>query len=260
MGFSIGDIVTINILDENWDWGYRPFKNQKGTKGIFKGYSEIFYGRTQSFGKKPGVYENKCWIKVEAEGKIEYLSHCHIDGAKYEDGNFLRELPETPFWEDDIVRDIKTKKEFKVVRIEYKVNYEIANTGIACNLNIFVLSDDFGSGWEQGYRENELELVSRGKIWKYYHNEPIEFSDIKEEGNFYKRIGECEDVRNPATNNYVWTLEEVLQAIKDGIVDAFYMSSGIFGTKSRICAIKLKNEDVGNRLRKFTLENWNKDE
>lgn len=89
-----GEEITINIPDENWDWGYRPFEKQKGIKGVFLGYDEITYKENNPIGMKPGVYENVCWAKVKVADKTEIINSHFIEGATTFDidGDYLREI------------------------------------------------------------------------------------------------------------------------------------------------------------------------
>lgn len=234
-----GDVVTINISDDNWEWGYKPFEQQKGTKAVFLEYSEVIYGRINNFGKKPGIYENVCWSKVKVGEKIEIISSHFIEGATTFniEGDFLRELPETPFWEGDSVSYYD--KAMRVTNIRYDIfNFK------------YTITDDSVYGLEVDVSEHELRLTERGKVWKYYHKEPIEFKNLEEEAIFYKIIGLTEEVRNPYNDIYLWTLEEVLKAIENNIVDAFFMSSGSICTNSRICAIKFHDIEFGDKIRK----------
>ena len=114
-------------------------------------------------------------------------------------------------------------------------------------------------------RPTNLKLVSRGNVWKYYHNEPLEFADLREEAEFYHNIGRTKEVRNPKDDLYHWDdyagkvsePVEALQAIKDGLGDSMNVGS-LFGLMSspRITVYKFLDREVGERVRKATLEGF----
>lgn len=256
--YKIGQEIIINIPDENWSWGYRPVSKQNGVTGVITGFGTIVRERINNFGHKPGLYENKAWIYVTAEGKLPFsISCCFIKPVKPEDclatseEKFLAELEETKFWEGDIISTAEYPR-IKIVGVKYGWNKEGEPM-------LYDISDDFGCGWYTSVREDMATLIERGNVWKYYHNEPMTFKDIEEEANFYKLLGLYDEVRNPRNNKYSWSLEEILDAIKEGYVDALSVSNGFMGMSSpHNSAIKFRNEDLGNRVRPVVLKGFNK--
>ena len=84
---------------------------------------------------------------------------------------------------------------------------------------IYSVSSTMG-GCYTSFTEDALTLVKRGNVWNYYHNEPMIFASVKEELEFYHRMGFSEEVRNPNTGNYAWnSFEEIKEAILKGIGD-----------------------------------------
>ncbi len=118
------------------------------------------------------------------------------------------------------------------------------------------ISNKLGAGWNTWANEDEIELVERGPIWKHYHNEPIVFADIEEEANFFTTIGETEEVRNPATGLFEWSKDEILDALRKGLVHGITNSSGFFGAKQFLMARRFRNEELGARVAKYTLEGF----
>ena len=55
---------------------------------------------------------------------------------------------------------------------------------------------------------------------------------------------------------YSWTKEEVLEAIKNGTVHGFSVSSGFFGSGQIFNAQRFKDEELGKRVAKATLEGF----
>ena len=278
---KINDKVTITIPKENREWGYNPCPD--GTVATITGFSEIHYGRIEGFTRKPGVYTNRSCVEVQLpSGKkyFEYGSRLDIvDKEEYkrrvaefrknqkknpdsywDDKEFIRELPETPFWEGDVIRSSKLAETagfpelLQVVRIDYNHLKEFTNFGT--KYPAYQVSEKIGGGWTTSLSEDNMELVERGSVWKFYHNEPLSFSDIKEEASFFSMLGHTKEVRNPANSIYRWTKEEVLEAIKSGIVHGFLASSGFMGTGPHISAILFDDEELGKRVAASTLKGF----
>lgn len=285
----VGDEVVITIDKENREWGYNPCPD--GTKATILGFSEIHYGRLGNFGFKPGVYVNRAWVKVRLPDGKEY---CEWSGRleltdkdeherrlaafrklqqeqpdNWQSKEFLRELPETPFWEGDFVRthgrsavtsvysEMPPDHDpavFQIIGIDY--HYLTERTQIGTKYPAYKISSKLGAGWNTSASEDEMVLVKRGPVWKFFHNEPITFGDIKEEAQFFESLGHTEEVRNPANNLYSWSKEEVLLAIKSGLVHGFSVGSGFFGNGPSINAKRFKNEDLGRRVAQATLEGF----
>lgn len=281
----VGDQVAITIPQENRKWGYNPCPD--GTKATILGFSEIHYGRLDNFGLKPGVYVNRAWVKLRLEDgrehtelsgrleptdKAEYerrLVHQQEHPDDWRSKEFIRELPETPFWEGDFVRvrgrsvptsvysEMPPKRDpdvFQVIGIDY--HYLTQKTMVGTKYPAYKISSKLGAGWHTSASEDDMVLVERGPVWKFYHNEPISFSDIEEEANFFESLGHTEEIRNPTNGFYKWTKEEVLDAIRKGFVHGFSVSSGFFGSGPSISAKRFRNEDLGRRVAQATLKGF----
>lgn len=285
-----GDDVVITIPKENREWGYNPCAD--GTIGKILGFSEISYGRIGNFGNKPGVYVNRCWVKLRLQNgnehteysgrlelvdKVEYarrLAELHqfqaANPGEPPKSEFLRDLPESQFWEGDLVRvhnrlgipislvgssPDSDPNIFMVVSVDYDRISEEAKM-IGRSYQAYDISPKAGAGWRISVSKEELTLVERGRVWKHYNNEPISFSDIKEEASFFDSLGHTDEVRNPVNSLYCWTKEQVLDAIREGTVHGFSVASGFFGAAPSIRAIRFRNEDLGRRVAKATLEGF----
>lgn len=290
---QVGDEVIITILQENREAGYNPCAD--GTKGTIVGFSEIYYPRIQNYGLKPGVYLNKKWVNVKIEGQKKPLNIYHanltmVDQQEYErrvkewcnrggssnwheESVFVRDLPETKFWEGDKVRQVTMRgRSVQVIfpGVQFKEDGGVIGTdneilvivGIEYDWKekgepwTYRISSDFGAGWYTHVREDELVLVERGNVWKYYHNKPLQFEDLREEVNFFKMLGHYEEVPNPNDGIYYWTKDEVLEAIQQGIVDGFVIEMNPLTGKTSISAIKMRDESLGRRLRQATLKGF----
>jgi hypothetical protein len=227
-------------------------------------YVYIYEGRYDN--KKPGKYICQFSVMIQPEGEdkcinihVSYIQPFDIE--RYHstpeltgDELYVSELPETPFWEGDIVRIKRLGIESKIVRIDYYRLGEFCDDGVTPMPPYMVKSVE---GWLTNERNSNLELVERGYVWKYYHNEPLEFPDLPTEADFFKCIHHASDVRNPACNLYKWTKDEVLQAIKDGTVHGFSMGYAMFSDELRISAMRFDDEELGKRVAEYTLKGFN---
>jgi hypothetical protein len=237
------------------------------------------------------VYINRAWTKVRLENGHEYSEYTGrlelTDKAEYErrlvafrkhqqenpdnwrNKEFLRELPETPFWEGDFVRtrgrsavtsvysEMPPDRDpdvFQIIGIDY--HYLTEKTQVGTKYPAYKISSKLGAGWNTSASEDDMVLVERGPVWKFFHDEPISFGDIKEEAQFFESLGHTEEIRNPANGLYSWTKDEVIAAIKSGLAHGFSMGAGFFGSGPHISAKRFKNEDLGRRVAAATLEGF----
>ncbi len=290
---QIGDKITVNIPDENWEWGYKPVAKQRGTLAEIIGFGEVHYSRTDSYGKKPGVYVNRYWVNIRTEdgkeysefsGRLEMVNQQEYQrrvdewrekgGANAREEEFIRELPETKFWEDDKVLVFGTSKVVSVDALNAsQEDFEKIQSGekpesyltIVCieygwrsdnNVWTYRVSDKFGAGWHTYAHEPELVLMERGNFWKHAHGEPLQFENLKEEMMFFSMLGHKEYIKNPNTDDYEWTKDEVLEAIKNGSVDGFSIGRLLFSGNQKIDAVRFTDRDLGERVRQATMEGF----
>jgi hypothetical protein len=276
----IGDIVTLSIDPESRAWGCNPYPD--GTVATVIGFGESTWGRVGNCGLKPGTHLCRSAVKCRLEdGRVETASSVNVElqdseeyarrkaGYKYDpdkdrNADWLRDLPETAFWEGDVVRfknpckDVRFGEVHPTKRVIQRVNYHHMTQ--TCNdgspYPFYDVSDSLNGGWHCSAKEQDLELVERGNVWKHFYGEPLTFADLKEEANFFTSLGHTTEVRNPANGLYKWTLEEVLQGIRDGIVHGFTMGGGWFGSAPSICATRFHNEELGRRVAAETLKGF----
>ena len=264
----IGDAVRIKVAQENLDWGYG--RDITGKTGTVLGFGTIDYGYTRNFGKEPGIYENKSWVNVDIEGKTHHVSTCFVEGVDIpedrtmECGKRLSDLPETKFWPGDKVKyvgdiDWMVRESVVIVdSIEYNYIGEFCNDGVTpMPHNCLRLN----SGGTCNFNDEFLVLVERGNVWKYYNDEPISFNGIDEEAAFYMEIGRTTEVRNPETNLYSWDQNgdhpvQALKAIKNRLGHGMNVSTPFFCSSPQISVYRFLDEEVGERVRKATLEGF----
>jgi hypothetical protein len=178
--------------------------------------------------------------------------------GKYENRVFIGELPLTPAWEGDFVRVKRErfgmKESYGVIeRIDYY--FMRNNQGEAPKYN-YRITDEFKKpiGGSTYANVDEVEIIERGNVYKYFNTEPTQFADLREEASFFKWIGRAKEVRNPVSKIYRWTMSEVLQAIRDDIVDCCNLQSMPFSFgRQDLCALRYKDRDLGRRLQAETL-------
>lgn len=271
---NIGDKVVINVDEENRKWGYNPAP--EGTICEVKAFGEIYWGWANNVGKAPGVYANHCWVEVVLPtGETITMSVCNpspVNPIAYaarivkmrEDGSidkdvFLRDLPETRFIEDDLVsspgftvaRDFQNNQA-RIVSVEYHDISKKRDDGSP--MRIYHISASWPAGWYTwADNEDKWELVERGKVWKYRHNEPINWRSDAEHAEFLSCIGEKIYIKNPKYNLYKWTKEEAVGALVMKWGHGITVSNGLFGSGPRTDVIKFKDEELGERIRVTTL-------
>lgn len=274
---QIGDEVIFKVDPERRAWTNTYDDVPDGTIGVVCGfYDAVHYvSRVQSFGQEPGVYHRKGSVSVWlSDGRTVPGDWCinMVDDeerqrrdALYRDerGVFQRDkdqvrlgdLPSTLFWEGDKVRvrfPDGEEHEMTVGNIDYHHMHQKRNDGSPWpfyNVN-------YERGGSTSAEESWIELIERGNVWKHFNGEPLVFADLKEEANFFTIIGQTEEVRNPETELYSWTKDEVLAAIQAGTVHGFSMSSGFFGSGPSISAQRFLDEDLGRRVAAETLKGF----
>jgi len=275
---ELGERVEIRVCSENREWGYNPAPD--GTKGVITGFSHISYGRANGI-CEPGVFLNRSWPKVALEsGDTITISSFHLKSfdttprqrltaQERKQRDFVRELPETRFWEGDRVQLLNPEKhvtetEFYIASIQYdKLTADTSQKDVKDVhpkywTNIYVLTNKWPTGYTMhSYGEDDLELIERGWVWKYYHDEAIEFPTLTDEANFYKSLAQVQQVKNPKTGHYGWdSLQDVLDGIEQGLGHAFSAGHGLFGGGLSHSLWRYDNESLGKRLAEFTLKEF----
>ena len=292
----VGDQLVIQVPQENRSCGYDPFPD--GTKVTVEGFTEIAYGRTRSLGLEPGIYENDCWVKVVSEDGTRDTLGTHnlrfqddelyeprrlayINGGRYGESKRIRDLPETPVWELDVV-SVKNRPE---LGLEFRTTTEILEgivprllvhsidyldlNGVYANGNPMrpytVTSETTPGGISTSVSDDNIVLVERGRLWKYFHGEPVEFKDLRDEIDFHFQISQgVSQVRCDKTEVYTWTLEDALEAIREGLGHVIKVASKVLtggaymdsNNKPMVTLWKITDEDLGSRAAKETLSGF----
>src|ERR1700722_19728141 len=275
---KLGDEVVLTVGQENREWGYNPYPD--GTRAIFLRFSEIDYGWANQFGKEPGIYENDSWCyfrledgkeicewsgRAEMVDKEEYLRR---DAAMRDkrgffrhEGKRLRDLPETPFIEGDVVAGVFITSvsgfpdgEAIIAKVVYGDIGNFCTDGIT-PIGLYSISPAPRS-WTQHVPHREqlkLRLVRRGNVWKYRNGEEITWKSDDDKAEFMNSLGLTSEVRNPATDMYSWTKEEAVQALKDGIGDCICVGGGFFGSGPHTSVKRFIDRELGEHIRQKTI-------
>ncbi len=179
--------------------------------GTVVGFSETYQSRSCNFGRRPGIYKNRCWVWVRfgnrSSNKPELISSTLLDPVNKreynqrfkkpklpswkeweEKENFICDPPDTKFWEGDIVRLAKGEDKNKVLTVLTIKNITSEDKGNDEPLT-YVLDKVFKANVGHGSYErleDKMVLVERGNIWKYYHYRPLRFVDSKEAAEFFE--------------------------------------------------------------------------
>ncbi|HET8575344.1 MAG TPA: hypothetical protein VFM02_04235 [Candidatus Paceibacterota bacterium] len=272
---QIGDEVVFKVHPEMRAWTDTYKDVPDGAKGVVCGFYDavIYEPRVPVLVHPPGVYHRKGAVSVWlTDGRIipggysiemaDKNEEKRRDAALRDADGVLRtpqvrlgDLPATKFWEQDKVRVRFPNKWGEEVMVVDRIDYHHMHEGRDGSPYPFY-GVRFLSGGGPSAAESWMELIERGNVWRYYHDQPLLFADLTEEASFFQLVGQTEEVRNPKNNLYSWTKDEVLDAIKNGIVHGFSVSSGFFGSGPRINARRFKDEVLGERVARATLEGF----
>ena len=217
-----------------------------GTRAWVVGFTTYFdfHGRVGRYDRKPGVYRRYGapvfqWIDEAGNEQIGRLHTHHLIWADasldpqktrrdteiwriHDKGVFVRDLPETPVIEGDIVQladHFKGHFPNDVARVE-GIDYSWDGSMDQFNgdpaANIYRLTPLEG-GFTMNLNANAFVLKERGNYYWYEHDpSQMKFADLKDKASFYKSVGLSEELRNPHSGNYAWSLHEALDYLSEG--------------------------------------------
>lgn len=275
----IGDRVAVLIDRETRAWRNKQYEHlPDGKEGVVIGFNRYkkYVNRNQVFKDKPGEYmSNGLAIVKWDDGGNDSMSAHHIgpmyqgviesrrDDKAYKEAfdtdTYMKPLPELPYWEGDIVRTNECifnrfgedQENLVITGIDYYRIGDFCNDGITPMPIYHVRIAGIKDSPMMMIRERDIvELVERGNYWKLEHGEELSFKDINEKLNFYGSIGETEQVRNPKTDTYRWTMEDIVEAVEAKTIDFCLVSSNVFGTTPMLNAYRIPNHpDVAEEAR-----------
>lgn len=257
--------------------------------GSVVGFDENYVPRIWQLGVRPGVYLNRCYPMVEFNTRlgesVVSVSDSHlepVDGRHFtakikkykaegweerrgrkEGRNFIRELPDTPFWEGDVVKLKKPVTGLPREGVVRKINFYMADgqdpEGKLGSPYVIGESLDVTGGISMGAHENDLDLLMRGDVWRYYHRKAIFWKSLKAEADFFHLIGRVVDCWRVAES---WRqddqpdrYDEAIKALKDGKVDGFRSPQGLgfFRGLDGAQGYHFRDRELGDRVARSTL-------
>lgn len=266
---KVGDKAILNLKDTE---GYNPAPD--GTEVTVMGFSDIYYGYANQFGLQPGVYENRVWIRVRDESGKEWTElysrldpkdirslETRVPISNLDSKNKIRDLPDTNFVDGDKITSLFFDAGRFPGRIAFVVGVEYHNIGQRRSddspMPLYHISSKPEGGWYMSMREEDsYRLVERGRPWKFWHNQKIEFVNLEDEGLFMHRMGQCEYVRNPKYNLYKWDKEEAVEAIYTDLGDVIAVANGLFGAGPHTDVLRYKDRNLGERMRQLTMQGF----
>lgn len=285
-----GDAVTVLDNDESWrDRSYSLGRNHPtGATGVVVGFSVKSIGRFAYWWStlKPGMYIDNEWVFVRiGESEVRHLRARHLQlqqdvldirlaehrilqpDYSFVPGPFLRDLPETMFWEGDLVRlkDWKNIKEpgfapgsfqrhpdaYTVGSISWIRNRgDITETFDAYPK--YTLEDRFYLKSASAYMDFQMELVERGNVWRLAHGEQPIFEDLAEEAIFHLLTRRTKIIKRTFGGHEV--ARNVLEGQSRGHGLRYWYEFEGWSSDYGFEVIEFQDEDLAARLRKATLE------
>lgn len=269
----VGDRVKYNPTKDTLEW--RKPLVEVGMLGTVTGWYVYnrAYGRNESwaYGDQcdgPGIYQGNGvaivrWDNGETH-KSSASDFCFVDESLNEIRRNddkgqevierklkIEELPETAFWEGDRVSVIRqgNAEMLVIISVEYvdDVDYDRGRryTGQSSE-----------HGYTTYFHEKEATLISRGNYWWWAHDKSkLSFINIQDEVNFYSSLGKTEELRNPKNGLYAWTIDEGLEAVKNGDADYVATFNIPFSRTTKLSVFKLKDlPELTERLRQKVIE------
>jgi hypothetical protein len=124
----------------------------------------------------------------------------------------------------------------------------------------YTLSNDI-SVWMARASADNLEVVSRGNLWKLHNGEEVEFEGVDEEAQLHLKTGNYAVVER--TDDNAWAKEALLDAIEAGDVDLFRVGpplSLVGEPMSREhTAVYFKDREFGDRIANVVLAGFSRE-
>lgn len=248
----IGDDVVLDLKD-------RKIKGvSDGETVTILRFLELHEGRTVGIGIPPGLWTNYAWAIVrDARGTEHEISTYDLLPAPGHDivrvgRELIRELPDTPFWEDDVVEVFDGRRGY-VSTIDY---LEVEKPG--SDRPVYQVRF---SGSSQSFHRRSLDLVERGNVWKFYHGEEMEFESAADEASFYHRISHATSVTNTAQGTSTFPWEQAVEVLRNGEADMIWHNWAVATSDPgyNVECYTIDDPEVGERCRMEFLEQLDAD-
>lgn len=237
-------------------------------------YSKIDVGRINRLGREPGIYRVPLGVLAQdATGaQFQLLRHeaslpdaelkLRMDALRDEYGVYqapprerIAELPETPLYELDqvIFRSRDQPLNGTVASIDYLQIGEDTRSGHPYP----AYTVEVAPGTTMSISAGDVISHTRGPVWKHLHNERITWPNIEAEAKFFAvQMGHSTHLRNPASRNFAWTIDQAVEHLRAGDADLITGASSLFGEPGMICVHRVHDRDLASRIRQHLLESW----
>lgn len=268
----IGDRVEMKMDPEARGWGRKGVPD--GTMGTIVGFKRWtrWVGRIYEYGRRPGRYSINSgpivhWDNGEHEQNVsahDLWIDAEVNQARRADKAYREafdqmtweaDLPsEIKLWEMDVVRVLDKRYHdednpnnwMKIHRVDWHNYGDKCSDGVTW-MPMYTLTPMNG-GYTTSINTKGVTLVERGNLWKWFHDRSaVTWKDLQEEVHFHFGMGWVEEVQCPATKNYHWPQNAVLEGLKDGLIDCL-RGSHFFGS-STVSGYKIRDRELGERVR-----------
>jgi len=278
-----GDRVVATCHSETDSMGVPGFANKEG---MIAGFGERSFGRTRCFGVKPGVYRDLSSPQIVFDAdkkKKRYRIPSHfvrlLDPAREAlrdrsahllpdsawrarvEKNFLRDLPETPFWEGDLVL-VPTGGFRMVHRTIAIIDHDaLATSRYPSSEKAFGVAEHIADSPEHWCSANELSLVQRGNVHRRHRGELLVFptgDELVEEAALAITVGAYDMILPPKKyreQGMWWVKSAMIEGLRTGMIDWMLVerSSGELAVPSpvhhrRRFGVKFLDPELGVRL------------
>lgn len=226
----------------------------KDRDGICIGFAEKYIHRGGFDHKHAGVYIDFATAIVKpSDGGPNVLVPLNLGSApEIADINIrIANLPETPFWEGDVVRHKSPSNEnWMVEAIDYAAIHSVAGC-----FKLATIDGRTHMKKNGGF----LRLVSRGNLWKMEHGGKMEFASIEDEARFYQSLGLSQKLAHDerlgfvgegVRNTEVWKMIDAIACIRRGDGDEMKIKDK---QHMLFVVIKYDNKEFSERMRAHTL-------
>lgn len=276
----IGDRVQVQY-SLNTGMYYINNKIPDGTYGTIIGFQRcnFFIGRNSQEFQKAGEYQSNgepiiLWDNGSTE-TINLNSIAFVDQSlnqiRPNDGKYIKAFKTCIF-----IAPLPLTKvvEGAIVKVQYKlsgiidtlvvtsISYKDINKKCIDNITPYPIYQGKTIGEDPTYTTFSdaeiIEVITMGNYWAWENNNKsyLKFNDITDEVYFYKSLGFCEQVKNPISDDYGWSVKDVVEALNNNEIDVVF-DSCFFDSDKFFNAFRFpKMPELGVRIREETLKGF----
>ena len=271
----IGDKVVVNWNDTSEGWASRPLIPENDTVGTVIGFTryQTAMDRSNCRRLKPGIYEHNggCCVLWEdgtsstnvSAHDISFLSPILKQERKSDDYKRFKDLFELPSFVQDLPELMYKVGNVVLLKDDYWENDEVIITGVdylkchdTCNdgitpypiYHIRSLTNNRGS---TAIRADDISMIISDGNYVAWETDKskLKFKGLADELAFYQSLGKMNQVRNPNSGNYQWTVPEINKAMHAYEIHAAGNSHAMFGSTPFPIAYKI-DEDLPDLIKR----------